>query len=96
MHRQDSFGSPTFTVLAEEWMVAVLRELAGGALRPAELEQALSGARHTTIIRRLHHLLERDLVGYEHEPGLPPHACKAGVAPRALYGSRTRGERCSK
>jgi DNA-binding HxlR family transcriptional regulator len=73
------------TLLAEEWMVGVLRALADDALRPAELEQALPGAGHTTIMRRLHHLLERDLVGHEHEPGLPPHACKAGVAPRALY-----------
>ncbi|MCW3065723.1 MAG: helix-turn-helix transcriptional regulator [Solirubrobacterales bacterium] len=72
-------------------MVGVLRELADGALRAAELEQALSGTGHTTIIRRLHHLLERDLVGHEREPGLPPHACKAGVAPRALYGLTEAG-----
>lgn len=85
MSEQDQLGVPVLKLLAEEWMVAVLRGLADGALRPAELEHALSGAGHSVVMRRLRHLLDCELVTYDHRPGVPPHANNAGTPHEAHY-----------
>jgi DNA-binding HxlR family transcriptional regulator len=85
MTQRGQLGVRTLDLLAEEWMVAILRGLAEGALRPTELERALPGAVHTTVLRRLRRLLDSDLVNYEHEPGVPPQARTAAMPPRAFY-----------
>jgi DNA-binding HxlR family transcriptional regulator len=72
-------------LLAEEWMAAILGELADGALRPAELERRLPDAGHSLVMRRLRHLLDSGLVTYEHRPGQPPHAGSAGTPHEAHY-----------
>ncbi|MGO8905692.1 MAG: winged helix-turn-helix transcriptional regulator, partial [Solirubrobacteraceae bacterium] len=59
--------------------------LADGALRPAELERRLPDAGHSLVMRRLHRLLESELVTYEHRPGQPPHARSAPVPHEAHY-----------
>jgi len=82
----DQLGVRTLKLLAEQWMVATLRGLAEGALRPAELERSLGDGGHATVMRRLRHLLDRELVSYEHRPGLPPHGRRAAVPRRAYYG----------
>ena len=92
MSRPDELGIPVLKLLAEQWMVATLRGLAEGALRPAELERSLGDGGHATVMRRLRHLLDRGLVGYEHRPGLPPRGPRAAV-PRRAYYSLTEGGR---
>jgi len=42
-------------------------------------------------MRRLRHLLERELVTYERQPGLPPHARSAGIPRRAHYSLTDAG-----
>jgi DNA-binding HxlR family transcriptional regulator len=71
-------------------MVAVLRELAGGALRPAELERRLPAA-HSVLGERLRRLLEEQLVSYERQAGMPPHAHAAAVPHQAHYGLSDAG-----
>ena len=85
MSRQDQLGVRALKLLAEESMVAVLGGLADGALRPAELEHALPDAGHSVVMRRLRHLLECELVTYEHRPGQPPHARSAPIPHEAHY-----------
>ncbi len=91
MSEQDQVGVPVLKLLAEKWMVAVLRGLADGALRPAELEHALPGAGHSMVIRRLRELLDSRLVTYEHRPGVPPHAHNAGTPHEAHYNLTDAG-----
>jgi len=85
MSEPDQLGVRALKLLAEGSMVAVVRALAEGALRPAELERRLPGAGHSLVMRRLRHLLDRGLVTYERRPGLPPRARSAGVPHQALY-----------
>src|SRR5208283_1224472 len=91
MSRQDQLGVRVLKLLAEEWMVAVLGGLADGVLRPAELEHALPGAGHSVVMRRLRHLLDNELVTYEHRPGQPPHARSAGIPHEAHYNLTDAG-----
>jgi DNA-binding HxlR family transcriptional regulator len=85
MSQQDQLGVGALTLLAEESMVAVLRGLADGALRPAELDQRLPDVAHSVVMRRLRHLLDRALVIHEHRPGQPPHARSAPIPHEAHY-----------
>src|SRR5664279_3255091 len=91
MSQQDQLGVRALKLLAEESMVPVLRGLAEGALRPAELEHALPDVGHSVMMRRLRHLLESELVTCEHRPGLPPHARSAGVPREAHYSLTDAG-----
>jgi len=91
MSHQDQLGVRALKLLAEEWMVAVLHGLADGALRPAELERALPDAGHSVVMRRLRHLLENELVSYNHQPGIPPNARSAGVPHQAHYNLTDAG-----
>jgi DNA-binding HxlR family transcriptional regulator len=91
MSQQDQLGVRALKLLAEESMVAVLRGLAEGALRPAELEHALPDVGHSVMMRRLRHLLDCELVTCEHQPGLPPHARSAGVPHEARYSLTDAG-----
>ena len=91
MSQQDQLGARALKLLAEESMVAVLRGLADRALRPAELEHALPDAGHSLVMRRLRHLLDSELVTYEHQPGLPPHAHDAGIPHEAHYSLTDAG-----
>ena len=84
-------GVPALKLLAQEWMVAILHGLAEGALRPVELERGLSDGGHSLVMRRLRHLLERELVTYERQPGLPPHAHSTGIPRRAHYSLTDAG-----
>jgi DNA-binding HxlR family transcriptional regulator len=85
MSHQEQLGLRALKLLAQGSMVAVLRGLADGALRPAELEQRLPDAGHSVVMRRLRHLLDSHLVTYERRPGLPPHARNAGIPHEARY-----------
>jgi DNA-binding HxlR family transcriptional regulator len=91
MSEQDQLGVAVLKLLAEKWMVAVLRGLADGALRPAELERALPGAGHSMVIRRLRQLLDWGLVTCEHRPGVPPHANNGGTPHEAHYNLTDAG-----
>jgi DNA-binding HxlR family transcriptional regulator len=91
MSEEHQLGVRALKLLAEEWMVAVLRGLADGALRPAELEQALPDVGHSVLMLRLRHLLDSELVTYEHQPGLPPHAQDAGIPHEAHYNLTDAG-----
>jgi DNA-binding HxlR family transcriptional regulator len=91
MTQQDQLGVRVLKLLAEPSMAAVLHGLAEGARRPAELEQLLPDGGHSLVMRRLRHLLDRDLVSYERQPGLPPHARSAGIPREAHYGLTDAG-----
>jgi DNA-binding HxlR family transcriptional regulator len=91
MSQQDQLGVHALKLLAEESMVAVLRGLADGALRPAELERRLPEAGHSVVMRRLRHLLDSELVTHEHQPGQPPHAHSAGIPHEAHYNLTDAG-----
>ena len=91
MSQQDQLGVRALKLLAEEWTVAVLRGLAGGALRPIELERALPDAGHSVLVLRLRHLLDGGLVTCEHRPGVPPQARSAGVPHEARYSLTDAG-----
>jgi DNA-binding HxlR family transcriptional regulator len=91
MSEEDQLGVRALKLLAEEWMVPVLRGLADGALRPAELEHALPDAGHSVVMLRLRHLLDSELVTYEHQAGLPPHAHDAGIPHEAHYNLTDAG-----
>jgi DNA-binding HxlR family transcriptional regulator len=81
----EQLGAGALKLLAERSMVAVLRGLAGGAGRPSELERLLPDVGHSLVMRRLRRLLDRRLVSYEHRPGTPPRARRAGVPQEARY-----------
>ncbi len=85
MSKQAQLGVHALKLLAEEWMVAVVRALADGALRPAELERRLPDAGHSVVMRRLRHLLDSELVSCERRPGRPPQARSAGTPHEARY-----------
>ena len=85
MSQQPQLGVRALKLLAEEWMAAVLRGLADGALRPAELERRLPDAGHSVVMRRLRHLLDNGLVTHEHRPGQPPHPHCAPIPHEAHY-----------
>jgi DNA-binding HxlR family transcriptional regulator len=91
MTQQDQLGVRALKLLAEPSMVAVLRALAQGPRRPAELERVLGNGGHSLVMRRLRHLLDRDLVSYERQPGLPPHARGAGIPRQAHYSLTEAG-----
>jgi DNA-binding HxlR family transcriptional regulator len=87
----NQLGVRALKLLAEEWMVAIVRGLAEGALRPTELERDLPDGGHSAVMRRLRHLLEWELVSNERRPGLPPHARSAAIARRADYSLTDAG-----
>ena len=91
MSEVDQLGIRVLKLLAEEWVVAILRLLADGAVRPAELERRLPGAVHSVVMRRLRHLLDSQLVTYEHQPGQPPHAGNPGIPHEAHYSLTDAG-----
>ncbi len=91
MSQEDQLGVRALKLLAEAGMVAILRGLAEGAQRPAELEQGLSDGGHAMAMRCLPHLLERELVTYERRPGLPPRAHSAPIPRRTLYSLTDAG-----
>jgi DNA-binding HxlR family transcriptional regulator len=82
---EGQLGVPVLKLLAEKSMVAVLRGLADGALRPTELERALPDVGHSMVMRRLRQLLDRGLVTYEHRPGQSPHPRSAPISHEAHY-----------
>jgi DNA-binding HxlR family transcriptional regulator len=83
-------GSRVLALLAEDRMIAALRALADGPLRPQRLEREL-GAAHAVVFERLGRLLDCGVLSYEHQAGTPPRAHKAGVPQRALYGLEGAG-----
>jgi DNA-binding HxlR family transcriptional regulator len=83
-------GSSVLTLLAEDRMIAALRVLADGPVRPQDLEREL-GAAHAVVFERLGRLLDYGVLSYEHQAGSPPRAHAAGVPRRALYGLRDAG-----
>jgi DNA-binding HxlR family transcriptional regulator len=91
MSQQGQPGVGALKLLAEEWMVAIVRALAEGARRPAELERDLPDGKHSVVMRRLRRLLERELVTYEGRPGLPPHGRSAPIARQAHYNLTDAG-----
>jgi DNA-binding HxlR family transcriptional regulator len=92
MSPPDQLGVGALQLLAEEQMVSVMRGLAAGALRPAQLERRLPGVGHSMIMRRLRRLLDRGLVSHERQRGAPPRACRPGVSHQARYDLTTPGQ----
>jgi DNA-binding HxlR family transcriptional regulator len=91
MNERDQLGLRVLELLAEEWMVAVVQELARGAMRPAQLERNLPDVPHSVVNERLRHLVDYELVSYQHQPGTPPHAHSAGIPPQAHYSLTDAG-----
>ena len=91
MAERDELGLRTLRLLAEDWMVSVLTGLAGGPIRPGQLERSLPHAGHSVVIRRLHRLLEAELVSCEHRSGVPPHPGTTAVPRRAYYSLTDAG-----
>jgi DNA-binding HxlR family transcriptional regulator len=89
--QQGQAGVRALKLLAEEWMVAIMRGLARGSLRPAELERDLADGGHSAVMRRLRHLLDSELVSYERRPGLPPHGRSAAIPRQAHYNLTDAG-----
>jgi DNA-binding HxlR family transcriptional regulator len=89
--QQGQGGVGALKLLAEEWMVAIVRGLAQGSMRPAELERELADGGHSAVMRRLRHLLDRELVSYERRPGLPPHGLSAAIPRQAHYNLTDAG-----
>ncbi len=70
-------GRPKVSVLrllAEKSTVQIMRELAGGPLRPSELEQRLPCVAHSALIRRLGDLAHWGAVAHERVVQLSPRA----------------------
>lgn len=44
---------PALRLLAQSWMVAIMRELSNGPVRPTELERRLPGIPHSIAMARL-------------------------------------------
>jgi DNA-binding HxlR family transcriptional regulator len=85
MGEEHQLGVRALKLLGERWMVAVLRGLAEGAQRPAELERRLPDAGHSNLLRRLRRLLEDGLVTHAHLPGVPPQTDSVGIPREAHY-----------
>ncbi|MGH2903338.1 MAG: winged helix-turn-helix transcriptional regulator [Solirubrobacteraceae bacterium] len=67
---QRQLGHATLELLARAWCIAILRELASGALRPSELERRLPGAPHAALMRTLSALHSKGIVTHERYNGL--------------------------
>jgi DNA-binding HxlR family transcriptional regulator len=91
MAERDQLGARALALLSEDWMVAVLEGLAGGPMRPAELERALPRAGHSVVFRRLRRLLDDDLAIREHQRGVPPRRGSAAIPQRAYYSLTDAG-----
>lgn len=91
MAERDQLGLRALRLLAEDWMVSVMRGLTDGPIRPAELEGALPHAGHSVVVRRLRRLLDSELVSCERHSGVPPHAGSAAVPRRAYYSLTDAG-----
>jgi DNA-binding HxlR family transcriptional regulator len=91
MAERDQLGLRTLQLLAEDWMVSVLRGLAHGPMRPGDLERGLSDGGHSVVIRRLRHLLDSELVSIERQSGVPPHPGSAAIPRRAYYSLTDAG-----
>jgi DNA-binding HxlR family transcriptional regulator len=91
MAERDQLGLSALQLLAEDWMVSVLRGLADGPIRPAELERSLPDAGHSVVIRRLRRLLDSELVSCERQSGVPPHPGSAAIPRRAYYSLTDAG-----
>lgn len=93
MAEQNPLGLRMLQLLAEDWMVSILRRLAEGPIRPAELERELPRAGHSVVIRRLRRLLDSGLVSCEHQSGAPPHPGCAAIPQRAYYSLTDAGRK---
>jgi DNA-binding HxlR family transcriptional regulator len=67
-------GACVLRLLAERLTVQVVRELAGGALQPSELQQRMPGATHTAVMRRLGGLARAGAIARKRVPDVPPRA----------------------
>ena len=91
MAERDELGLRTLQLLAEDWMVSVLRGLTRGPMRPVDLERGLLDGGHSVVIRRLRRLLEGELVSCEHQSGAPPHPGSTAIPHRAYYSLTDAG-----
>jgi DNA-binding HxlR family transcriptional regulator len=60
-------------LLADDWAVALMRELEAGPLRPLELQERLPGLSRSGSMRRLRELSLHGVVAREQRSGSPPH-----------------------
>jgi DNA-binding HxlR family transcriptional regulator len=81
----EPLGLSVLQLLAEDWMVSVVRGLAHGPIRAGELERVLPHAAHSVVIRRLRALLDSELVTCQRQSGVPPRPGTAGVPRRSYY-----------
>ena len=84
----EPLGLLALQLLAEDWMDSVLRGLADGPIRLAELERGLPHGAHSVVVRRLRRLLDSELVTCEHQPAVRPHPGSKAI-PRGTYYSLT-------
>jgi DNA-binding HxlR family transcriptional regulator len=84
----EPLGLLALQLLAEDWMVSVLRGLGDGPIRLAELERGLPHGAHSVVVRRLRRLLDSELVTCERQPAVRQHPGSKAI-PRGTYYSLT-------
>ena len=67
-------GHLALRLIAQRWVIAILLELADGALRPHELERRLAGLSHAGLMRRLSDLARNGVVRHKRSREIPPRA----------------------
>jgi DNA-binding HxlR family transcriptional regulator len=87
----EPLGLLALQLLAEDWMVSVVRGLAHGPIRAGELERVLPHAAHSVVIRRLRALLDSELVTCQRQSGVPPRRGTAAVPRRSYYSLTDAG-----
>ena len=64
-------GSTALGLLADEWVLPILRRVAVGSHQRAEIELPIPGLAESTLDDRLHRLRDLGLLHYERHPGFP-------------------------
>jgi DNA-binding HxlR family transcriptional regulator len=93
-------GAQPLRLLASRLTVEVLRELAGGALQPSDIERRMPAATHAAVMRRLDELARAGAIARKRVSAVPPRAyyelTGAGRGLLALAVAAERWERgCS-
>lgn len=64
-------GSTAIGLLADQWVLPILRRIAVGSHQRAEIELRIPGLAESTLDDRLHRLRDLGLLHYERHPGFP-------------------------
>jgi DNA-binding HxlR family transcriptional regulator len=87
----EPLGLSVLQLLSEDWMVSVVRGLADGPIRLADLERGLPHAAHSVVARRLRRLLDSQLVSAQRQAAVPPRGRSAASPGRTYYSLTDAG-----